>query len=94
MTAFKKFDAYAFLKREQRRVLVGASATDETESPQALAPLATLAAPSVETEIRSIGFPPVIHGWSKRGEKQIGTTIPAKIAKVAKVQPAVSGPYP
>src|SRR5215468_10963615 len=38
MTAFKKFDAYAFLKREQRRVLVGASATDETESPQALAP--------------------------------------------------------
>ena len=88
MTAFKKFDAYAFLKR------VGASATDETESPQALAPLATLAAPSVETEIRSIGFPPVIHGWSKRGEKQIGTTIPAKIAKVAKVQPAVSGPHP
>jgi hypothetical protein len=92
MTAFKKFDAYAFLKREQRRVLVGASATDETESPQALAPLATLAAPSVETEIRSIGFPPVIHGWSKRGENQIETAIPAKIAKVAKVQPAVSGP--
>jgi len=94
MTAFKKFDAYAFLKREQRRVLVGASATDETESPQALAPLATLAAPSVETEIRSVGFPPVIHGWSKRGENQIETAIPAKIAKVAKVQPAVSGPHP
>ena len=94
MTAFKKFDAYAFLKREQRRVLVGASATDETESPQALAPLATLAAPSVETEIRSIGFPPVFHGWSKRGENQIETAIPAKIAKVAKVQPAVSGPHP
>jgi len=94
MTAFKKFDAYAFLKREQRRVLVGASATDETESPQALAALATLAAPSVETEIRSIGFPPVIHGWSKRGENQIETAIPAKIAKVAKVQPAVSGPHP
>jgi hypothetical protein len=94
VTAFKKFDAYAFLKREQRRVLVGASATDETESPQALAPLATLAAPSVETEIRSIGFPPVIHGWSKRGENQIETAIPAKIAKVAKVQPAVSDPHP
>jgi hypothetical protein len=94
MTAFKKFDAYAFLKREQRRVLVGASATDETESPQTLAPLATLAAPSVETEIRSIGFPPVIHGWSKRGENQIESAIPAKIAKVAKVQPAVSGPHP
>src|SRR5215468_4850496 len=93
MTAFKKFDAYAFLKREQRRVLVKASATDETESPQALAPLATLAAPSVETEIRSIGFPPVIHGGSERGENQIETAIPAKIAKVAKVQPAVSGPY-
>jgi hypothetical protein len=93
MTAFKKFDAYAFLKREQRR-LVGAGATDETESPQALAPLATLAAPSVETEIRSIGFPPVIHGWSKRGENQIETAIPAKIAKVAKVQPAVSSPHP
>jgi hypothetical protein len=94
MTAFKKFDAYAFLKREQRRVLVGASATDETESPPALAALATLAAPSVETEIRSIGFPPVIHGWSKRGENQIETAIPAKIAKVAKVQPAASGPHP
>jgi hypothetical protein len=94
MTAFKKFDAYAFLKREQRRVLVGASATDETENPQALAPLATLAAPSVETEIRSIGFPPVIQGWSKRDENQIETAIPAKIAKVAKVQPAVSGPHP
>jgi hypothetical protein len=92
MTAFKKFDAYAFLKREQRR-FVGARATDETESPQALAPLATLAAPSVETEIRSIGFPPVIHGWSKRGENQIETAIPAKIAKVAKVQPAVSSPH-
>src|SRR5215469_12096588 len=87
MTAFKKFDAYAFLKREQRRV-VGASATDETESPQALA------APSVETEIRSIGFPPVIHGGSERGENQIETAIPAKIAKVAKVQPAVSGRHP
>jgi len=94
MTAFKKFDAYAFLKREQRRVLVGARATDETETPQALAVLATLAAPSVETEIRSIGFPPVIHGWSKRGENQIETAIPAKIAKVAKVQPAVSGAHP
>ena len=94
MTAFKKFDAYAFLKREQRRVLVEASATDETESAQALAVLATLAAPSVETEIRSIGFPPVIHGWSKRGENQIETAIPAKIAKVAKVQPVVSGPHP
>jgi hypothetical protein len=93
MTAFKKFDAYAFLKREQRR-LVGARATDETETPQALAPLATLAAPSVETEIRSIGFHPVIHGWSKRGENQIETAIPAKIAKVAKVRPAVSGPHP
>jgi hypothetical protein len=93
MTAFKKFDAYAFLKREQRR-LVGARATDEAESPQALARLATLAAPSVETEIRSIGFPPVSRGWSKRGENQIETAIPAKIAKVAKVQPAVSGPHP
>jgi hypothetical protein len=93
MTAFKKFDAYAFLKREQRRS-VGARATDETESPQALAPLATLAAPSVETEIRSIGFHPVIHGWSKRGENQIETAIPAKIAKVAKVQPPVSSPHP
>ena len=93
MTAFKKFDAYAFLKREQRR-LVGAGATDETESPRALAPLATLAAPSVETEIRSTGFHPVIHGWSKRGENQIETAIPAKIAKVAKVQPAVSSPHP
>src|SRR5215471_3974798 len=91
MTAFKKFDAYAFLKREQRRLLVGASATDETESPQALAPLATLAAPSVETEIRSIGFPPVMHGWSKQGENQIETAIPAKTAKVAN---AVSGPHP
>lgn len=93
MTAFKKFDAYAFLKREQRR-FVGARATDETENRQALAPLATLAAPSVETEIRSIGFPPVIHRWSKRGENQIETAIPAKIAKAAKVQPAVSSPHP
>jgi hypothetical protein len=63
-------------------------------APNSLAPLATLAAPSVETEIRSIGFHPVIHGWSKRGENQIETAIPAKIAKVAKVQPAVSGPHP
>ena len=36
MTAFKKFDAYAFLKREQRRVLTGASATDETREPPKL----------------------------------------------------------
>jgi hypothetical protein len=90
MTAFKKFDAHAFLKREQRRVFVGASATHETESPQVLAALATLAAPSVETEIRTIGFRPVIHG----GSNQIETAIPAKIAKVAKVQPAVSGHHP
>jgi hypothetical protein len=94
MTAFKKFDPWAFLECQW-------PAPDGTET---LAALATLAGPPPENEIRGtepkILFLPDIrtrrdddgveHGLDQLGKNQSVTPTPAKAAKLAKVQATVS----
>jgi hypothetical protein len=77
MTAFKKFDPQAFLERE--RLAADGSST--------LAALATLAAQPAETKIANneVGAAPI--GPNEEDNDQIKTPTPAKVEKVAKVQP-------
>jgi hypothetical protein len=84
MTAFKKFDPQAFLERE--RLAAG--------SANALATLATLAARPAETEISNTEVCAATTGQEEQDHNQIQSPIPAKVAKVAKVQhPASASPY-
>jgi hypothetical protein len=83
MTAFKKFDAYAFLERQQL-----------PDSPVTLATLATLAARPAETEISYTDVCAATTGPDEQDNNQIQSPTPAKVAKVAKVQhPASASPY-
>jgi hypothetical protein len=76
MAAFKKFDPQAFLERE--RIAADGSST--------LATLATLAAQPTETYFSNNDVSAAPLGQNERNNNHIQSPIPAKVAKVAKVE--------
>jgi hypothetical protein len=90
MSAFQKFDPYAFLRRElpSRAAAPAPERVTKGLRPQTLATLATLAALPSENEIcnsKKSAFEDTLDQWNKN---QIQTPTPAKVAKVAKVESA------
>jgi hypothetical protein len=86
MSAFEKFDPYAFLQRERppgTEVPDAERAINEAARPQTLAALATLAGLAAEIEISNSSK--IANNSSDQWNKnQIQSPTPAKVAKVAK----------
>jgi hypothetical protein len=101
MTAFKKFDPHAFLERERLApdstktlaalaTLAGRPLENEIRATQRPISQWDHGAPAAKSSEIQRDAPIVEHSRDHLGKNQSLTAIPAKVAKVAKVQPPVS----
>jgi hypothetical protein len=84
MTAFVKFDPWAAIAAVRRG----------EDKPETLAGLATLAGGDLKTENLDDGNSPTTTAKPRGDKYQISRVTPAKVAKVAKVDPPAAEPFP
>lgn len=92
MVGFAKFDPQAFLESEQRAATnaslarISKDAPSRATNPTTLAAFATLAASSSKNENQDVGESSANDHHNRR-ENRKPKSVPAKVAKVAKVEP-------